>query len=679
MAVLGLVLMLVMVGGLILPVLLYFMGTASIAGQVVERKTKEYYSANSGIDAALWRIKTNGKLPSWLDNINWGESVYGRNPAYENYTLSFGDPLNDNSVVYQIGPKWVLGDSVNPLETPNGTQRRNPASNIVMAGNYKGTGSVSGRGQYEIIIMYDGTVGALGIKRIGCWLPAGFEYVPGSSSLEKTQYPVKPYYKVPVVTPYRGGHTITWDYQTAVDYDSFDPPGSQRKVTFEFTPNQSLQGEFCWLRTNNTTYNELAWNTDLKVFEVKSTATSPSGQSTMATAYTTKKEFQKYGSAMEGDYYAFGNTLMRYETASDGLSRERLYKETSSTVRNSPIPDIPLNANVEKILLYWSGWKCKPWNTTNYTQAQYKQLIEVDKKVNKVKLKISGVPGVSDYTTTVTASETQGAQNKMDSSPYPIGWSYSCYADITSEVLAHMGASFVGNGTYTVGHWDTGTQSTSRRYRLYNWIDGHPHEEEHNNLYTQYPLGSPRQGDHNFSGYEDVGDPHQAAYGAWSVVIIYTSPSTKGHQIYIYDTLEYVVRNTFTPKVITISGFLTPDLTNEPEAARITTFIGEGDGASNQTDSLSINGSSLWDLDNPINNICNSKSRIPPGTYPDPLTLIDGIDIDTFSIANGIVNPNDTEATVRLTTGPEGLDIIYFIMSFRSKITSGGVYIYNLQ
>ena len=665
MAVLGLVLMLVIIGGLLLPVLLYFMGTASKAGQIVERKTKEYYSANSGIEAAQWRIKTNGKLPTWLDAASWDESVYGR--ASENYTLSAADPINDNSVYYLIGAKWVLEG----LETPNPTQRRNPATNIVMAGSYQGNGSSSGQGKCEIIIMYDGTAGQLGISRIGCWLPAGFEYVPGSSSLEKTQYPVKPYYRVPQVTPFRGGHTIIWDYNPPVDYNLFDPPGSQRKVTFEYTPNQVSQGEFCWMKTNNTTgLNYLAWNTDLKVFEVKSTATSPTGQATSVTAYSTKKEFQKFGAAMEGDYHASGNTLMRNSDPQNDNSRERLYKETWSTVGS-----IPANANVEKILLYWSGWKCKPWDVRSYSQSQLDAL-PVSKNVHKVKLTIAP-SGLSTYSATITASQKQGAANPEDVGGAAHGWSYSCIADITDQVMDYYdGTSFVGNATYTVGHWDTrSSSSTYYRYRLYTWKDSHSSEVYNN--YTRYPLGSPMDGDERSSGYENDGDEDEWAYSAWSVIIIYTSPTTKGHQIYIFDDFHYVTRNVALP--ISISGFLTPDLAAGEEAARYTHFVGEGDEynpySHSYTDSVSVNGYALSDADNPANDVCNSQSRIPPVSG----TLVDGIDIDTFSIANGIVQPNDTEAQVTFQTGTEVLNIIYVVLSFRSNITTGGILIYDLQ
>ncbi|MFA5065764.1 MAG: hypothetical protein WC566_09915 [Dehalococcoidia bacterium] len=663
-AVLGIVLILVIVGGALLPVLLYFMNTASQAGQIVERKTKEYYSANSGIEAAQWRIKTNGKLPAWLDAASWDESVYGK--TYENYTLSSADPINDNSVYYLIGAKWVLEN----LEAPNLTQKRDPASNILVAGSYQGSGSTSGRGKYEIIIMYDGTAGSLGIKRIGCWLPAGFEYVPGSSSLEKVQYPVKPYYCVPQVTPFRGGHTITWDYATPVSYDLFDPPGSQRKITFEYTPNQITQGEFNWVKTSNTTgLNYLAWNTDLKVFEVKSTATSPTGQTTNVTAYTTKKEFQKFGASMEGDYFASGNTLMRNSNPYQDNSRDRLYEETWATVSG-----IPTNANVEKILLYWSGWKCKPWDVRGYSQAQLDALPE-SKNVHKVKLTIEA-SGAPTFSAVVTASQKQGASDPEDAGGAAHGWSYSCIADVTDLVMNHFeGTSFMGNGKYTVGHWDTGSRSSSRRYELYEWNDSHSHESI--STYTRYPLGSPMDGRQRSSGNEDDGNEDEWAYSAWSVVIIYTSPTTKGHQIYIFDDFHYVTRNVTVP--ITISGFLTPELAAGEEAARYTHFVGEGDEydywSHSYTDSVSVNGYALSDADNPANDVCNSQSRIPPVSG----TLVDGIDIDTFSIANGIVQPNDTEAQVNFRTGTEVLNIVYVILSFRSNISTGGILIYDLK
>ena len=88
-----------------------------------------------------------------------------------------------------------------------------------------------------------------------------------------------------------------------------------------------------------------------------------------------------------------------------------------------------------------------------------------------------------------------------------------------------------------------------------------------------------------------------------------------------------------------------------------------------------MNGYALSDSDNPANDVCNSQSRIPPVTG----TLIDGIDIDTFSIANGIVQPNDTEAQVNFQTGTEVLNLVYIILSFRSNITTGGILIYDVQ
>jgi len=237
------------------------------------------------------------------------------------------------------------------------------------------------------------------------------------------------------------------------------------------------------------------------------------------------------------------------------------------------------------------------------------------------------------------------------------------------------GTSFVGNGKYTLGHWDTGSQTSTRRYALYGWKDSHSSETV--STYTQYPLGSPMDGNETSSGYENDGHEDEWAYSAWSIIVIYTSPTTKGHQIYVFDDFHYVTRNVTLP--ISISGFLTPDLASGEEAARYTHFVGEGDEydpwSHNYTDSVSVNGSPLSDADNPSNDVCNSQSRIPPVTG----TLVDGIDIDTFSIANGIVHPNDTEAQVSFQTGTEVLNIIYVVLSFRSKITTGGILIYDLQ
>jgi len=673
-AILGVVLILVMVGAIVLPVLLYFMNTASKAGQIVERQTKEDYSASSGIDSGLWRIKTDGKLPAWLDAIGWDESVYGH--AAENYTLSSSDPINDNSVVYQIGAKWVLEG----LETPNATQKRNPATFITVAGNYTGTGSTSSQGAYEIAFYFSGIDPAVvKVSRIACWLPAGCQLVANSSNLGNASTSTV-YHCDPTTYSYRSGTVVSWDYASPIYCNKLPQDGTRYIVTFQFTPNQIPQGVFCWIKTNDTGNNYLAWNTDLKIFQVTSMATSPTGQSTVATAYSTKKEWQKFGSVIEGDYVATGNTLMRDTDNPRQRNRDRLYKGSSQTVST-----IPANAQVQMIYLYWTGWKCKPWNAWNYTATQQAGW-PATYHINQVAFNVlaNGV----NCPLTVTASTTQVVPNGTSSADH--GWAYSCFANITSDVknfYSSHGGGFVGNGTYTVGHWDLSSSSSGHPYSMYamNQTAPYPYSGEGyaTPRYTAYPLGSLTDGgqtDSTSSGRDEdyLGNQDEWAYAAWSVIVIYTSPSTKGHQVYIYDTLRYNQYNTLD---FNISGFLTPDLTNEPNAAKITCFVGEGDGGVDPTnpytdytgDSIAINGTTLpGDAYNPSNDVWNSQSFIEGN-------LITGIDIDTFNISNTIINPGDNQATVALTTNVDAWNMVYMILSFRSAITAGGIFIYNLN
>ncbi len=698
MAVLQLMLLLVMVGGLALPPLLSLMMTGAKVGQVEERKTKEFYSADAGISAGLYRIKEGGsKLPDWmvintLGGSQWLETTYAHNPAYESYTLSAADPLNDDSTVYRITPKWTLGEGASALETYNSTQKRDPSVNIAVYGDYNGVGSVTGRASYKIDIVYPGGDGTVKISRIGCWLPPGLTYVAGSSSLEKTG--TVAIQKVPVVSSYRGGYTVTWDYPTPVDYNSFmEGQLSKASVTFEYTPGSETQGEFSWVKTDKTSgVNYLAWDMKLKMYEVKSTATSNTGESTTVTAYTYMEVAQAFGSTMEGDYWAFGNTLMR-DAGGSTPHRERLYLNSSSTVSA-----IPANATIKYIYLYWSGWKCKPWTTglSSYTPAQWTALCQTY-KVDKVNLKIA-YPSIAAplFTENITASQLRGAYD-FDHG----GWSYACFADITDRVkTAFAGTSgFVGNGKYTVGHADTKTTaSITYRYRLYTWLDSHSGETYTN--YTPYALGSPRDGDaenelhcedadsishcNSYPSYVYEAAEDNWAYAAWSIIIIYSSPSTTGHLLRIYDTFQYIGESKTIP--IVFAGFSTPPLAAETDAARYTHFVGEGDNAYNESVTVKgLTGSvyTLSDADNPSNNVANNKCRIPPVTDPtyDPnnTTLTDGIDIDTFNIPKTCIKPGDTEATVTFITQSDSMNLIYMILSFRSMFTPGGISIYKVE
>jgi hypothetical protein len=304
----------------------------------------------------------------------------------------------------------------------------------------------------------------------------------------------------------------------------------------------------------------------------------------------------------------------------------------------------------------------------------------VDKVAFRVKVGTEEMPS-----TLVTATQTQVMRNGDAYSQH--GWSYSCFADVTNLVTDYFkdhSVPFYGNATYTVRHWDISPtyDSTTYRYKLWDWTSNH--QGETSTFYTRYPLGSPmdggqtdfighQSGHHGGDYYEDTGSQDNWSYSAWSVVIIYSSPSTTGHHLYIFD--EFLYCNSYQTLEFTIKGFLAPeDVLYDPNAARMTCFVGEGDSIWNG-DSFQINGFTQSDSVNPANNVWNARSNVLGGAYTD-----DGIDIDTFVTGGGtIIVPGDTEAVITIPTGTDVWNLIYIMLSFSSEISTGGVIDYSIK
>jgi hypothetical protein len=588
-------------------------------------------------------------------------------------------PINDRNVEVEIKPIWILDGLEEPL-----LQGRTPSSHLLTYGN------LINDGVYEVSIYSDGSLDPLEIQRIGCWLPPGFEYVAGSSNLEQGYG--QPYYCIPETSSYNGGTKITWDY-AGIDYDDLPAQGSKRIVTFQFTPDEDPTDAFCWSRTSRNDVH-LAWDTSKKIFEIRSTAPRPGDpeKKTTIVSHSIRKEFQALSGAINGDYQATGMTLMRDHNNDGGWwwdrdKRERLYKETWTTIPPTTEPEtdpIPDDATVEKIFLYWSGWKCKPWNTLGKTQAQLNALV-TQYHVNEVALTVK-VGEVEMSRRKVTASDWQVMCNYLDGwwGPQSHGWSYACFADITDMVTGYFkdhGGNFHGNALYTVGHWDIGSQSYTYKYKLYNWKDNHENEgtAPPTIYYTPYPLGSPTDGDQRDSpsgGHdEDDGEEDELSYAAWSVIVIYSSPSTAGHHLYLFDDFLYC--NTGETLEFTIKGFLAPDdVASDPNAARLTCFVGEGD-YHYDGDNLFLNNHRLnHDTINPIDNVWNAKSNVLGGA-----STHEGIDIDTFIVGGeeGIILPGATEAEVDIPTETDCWNLVYIVLSFSSEITTGGVIDYKIE
>jgi|GEM_PF-1559374 len=661
---------LLIIGGLVISPLLNFIISNMKASQVIESKVFDFYAADAGAEDGLWKVRYDC-LPDWLLN-DWTEETYSHEPY--SYTMFDNDnpadrvTVNQREVEVTIRPIWVLED----LETPSLQQGRTPSDHLVTYGGKTDESADGQRGIYTISIMYDNSLGTLLVQRIGCWLPAGYSYVPGSSNLEKGYG--QPYHKVPQIFSHKSGTAVVWHYGSGINYNSLPSQGTKKIVTFEFTPNKEMQDAFSWTVTNRPEI-KLSWDTSKKIIEIKSRAPQGAEKQTTVTCHVIKKEFQAMSSAINGDYAASGITLMRDHDNDRGLwgdrdRRERLYNQTSVTIGPGQPVSVPEDATVERIFLYWSGWKCKPWNIWSYSGEQ-RNLLPSQKGINKVSFKVK--VGTKEFQTTVTASVSQVMPNGSASDPH--GWSYSCFADVTSQVVDFFkaqGVPFYGNGTYTLGHWDVSpNQSNTYRYALYTWTENHQGESIAG--YTRYPLGSPRDGNQRDSGYENDGDQDEWSHAGWSVIIIYSSPSTLGHHLYLFDQFRHCIQ--YGTLVFNIRGFLAPDdVASDPRAARMTVFVGEGD-YHYSGDRFQVNGYYLSD-GYYSSNVWNGISNV----LGQAATTHEGIDIDTFIAGGGdIIKPGDTEAQIRMPTNTDVWNLVYIILSFRSEITVGGVIDFKVE
>lgn len=185
------------------------------------------------------------------------------------------------------------------------------------------------------------------------------------------------------------------------------------------------------------------------------------------------------------------------------------------------------------------------------------------------------------------------------------------------------------------------------------------------------------------------------SYAGWSLIIIYASPQTAGHYLYLYDVFSFNPQNTnldFDYDEVAggdISGFLFPEpIRNkygqviETVAARLTVFVGEGDawlyGTLPNTDCVRATGQQsqvskyLSNTASPNNNVWNS------GSYP--CSTLPGIDIDTFEIlwTDNILTPKDTKLHLDMYSGQDAWNLIYFILSVRSETVTSGTGHYTI-
>jgi hypothetical protein len=311
----------------------------------------------------------------------------------------------------------------------------------------------------------------------------------------------------------------------------------------------------------------------------------------------------------------------------------------------------------------FSGAYC---NLDNITMAVMVADKSVVFKINnqQVYLDSSGTPQKGSQE--LTASKVQTVLNYSGSSPH--GFSYSCYRDVTDLVRAYTAKApdpainYPGHATYTVG-----------------------------------------------GVYGDTND--EWSYAGWSLIIIYTSASTQGHQLYLFDKFVYSNQDVNNGIDVdydgdgqpggSISGFIVPQpIGGEVNAAKITCFVGEGDECYSG-DFLALNAPASYST-HPIDipdsyKLWDGTTSAPPGdTANQPNNAVQpdnvwnsksvglnaaGIDVDTFNVtwASGLINPGDTSARFDMYTRIDVWNLVYIIVSFRTQTTTKGALNYLIR
>ena len=569
------------------------------------------------------------------DNI----STFSTPVAYSPYNYadnwSYSLQVNGEATNVSIANVWIPSN----IAVPNQSQ----ATAIIQNGKLIVTDSVAENSTCMInIVYYNGSSETLNVTKLGVWLPAGCTYVANSSNL-RNQSTNASLYSSENISAYKSGQAVIWTFPPTLFTDfpgvntSSTPLSST--VTFQYTSQQPgvAPDAVSWITTSGVSVIPFSWDADIKVYHIISTAGG-----SRAEAYLSKYDLRQLGSAINGDYRAVGNSLMikgphppnpniRYQLLTDSSTR---------------VTDIPPDANLERAYLYWSGWLDRGNDPLPASVKFY---------VNDSQVCFAPNGSPTRGTAPITCLNDSDSRQTISNGATGQGdYSYSCYMDVTELVQWELkqessGPNYPGNATYKVGQGK-----------------------------ANVPMGDPG---------------NEWSYAGWSLIIIYTSPFTKGHQLYLYDDFIYAASKgqpgypnhgsdidptgkTSGPGGV-VSGFLVPQpVPGETVAAKLTAFVGEGDQCYDD-DFLAFNTpaqflSDPWNIPNgpwklSDNNVWNSAT---PGMF-------DGVDIKTFSIpwvngSSALLHSGDTSARIDLPTMIDSWNLVYMIFSFRSATTTGG-------
>jgi len=818
---LPLVLVFLMLGSLIIPPLLSYMGTGIITTRMYEQRTDTLYAADSGIEDAKYLIKNDHLEDKFEDS----------SPPYEPYDYDtewsywLDENINQNPVNVTIKnvftPKGFTPPSPEIAEQLIVGDGENLPKIILTSAVTQAFVDHTNPGKVEIKIQYyPDTDDDLKINELGIWLPCGFTYrtdlVSNIDGYDNNQ--------APEITDYHGGQAIVWKFDNwpflgdeaqcmnafpadsrghFVDPDGVLPLVSKISFSFDASETGNTPWPVAWINTNTDLTPDgtggvyFTWDGDFRVFHV----ISETEKATIDT-YLEKDELRMMRGALTGEYVAAGNTLMRNARFDSYYIRDTWLNVDHSS--SATINSIPSEADVAAAYLYWTAWKdfafyeaCNnfdlwsqpfhsDWRSMNnpaYFQAHHttgmyngipwvgdrylpSKTINLSSYVGQtVKLsweqKTSGVLEITDgldffYTADGGLNWTAGMPVLRGQVPnwttfsltipaayltpsfkikfYLQGCDQSdeyCYID---NITIHNGpdtsvyfnidgqrAYFDADGNPCTGG-TTGLIVADRSEVLINEIGeerigfSYSSFKDVTRLVKAYAQKAPDPaenvpGDGTYTvggvdGTVGVDTPAgntkgQLAHAGWSLIIIYTSPDTKGHQLYLFDRFTFA--DDYTDLDFDrdgnpggdISGFIVPSRIQNPDgsweedAAKITCFVGEGDDFI-KNEFIALNApEQYWDetpdyihipysnklsdgVDTTKNNPWNGKSTV---------FTADGIDVDTFVIkwSSGLLSQGDTSAHIDIYTDQDNWNLVYIILSFRSATSCGGTLSYLIH
>jgi hypothetical protein len=346
-------LLLLLIGSLIITPTLSLMGTGIQSGRVYEQKDDEIYAADAGVEDAMWRIR-NDTLD---DLLGAGYSPYDYSSTYQYPYNLF---VNGKNVTVSIQNVWIPTG----ISTPDAATAKQIIDDekLIIVGYPDAAAST-----YDIKIVYYGS-SDINVKTLGIWLSSGFEYseYSGSCSLQG-----KTWYRAPTISLDKGGCVVVWNFTSPYPSLKNDFTGGSsgnptvKTFTFKYTGPQGRIPELVasWIDTTGvpgTSYS-YSWDDSIRLYKIVSRAGGIE-----IDAYGAKTKFRKLKTAVSGDYYGTGNSLIGGMEDGDNNIHYLLYRSTSATVNTNDNDDtagIPSDATIDAAYLYWTGWI--DWNTYN--------------------------------------------------------------------------------------------------------------------------------------------------------------------------------------------------------------------------------------------------------------------------------------------------------------------------